>query len=96
MQHYGFPRKFITIIKQLFEDASCKVIHDGKLTEPFSIHTCTGVRQGCLLSPTIFLLVIVWIMQQATAGRKTGIQWSFTKQLKCLDFVDDISLLSHR
>jgi hypothetical protein len=35
-------------------------------------------------------------MQQATAGRKTGIQWSFTKQLKCLDFVDDISLLSHR
>jgi hypothetical protein len=32
-------------------------------------------------------------MQQATAGRKTGIQWSFTKQL---EFADDISLLCHR
>jgi hypothetical protein len=29
-------------------------------------------------------------------GRKTGIQWSFTKQLEDLDFANDISLLSHR
>jgi hypothetical protein len=75
MHHYGFPPEFITIIKQLYEDTTCQIIHDGKLTEPFSIHT--GVRQGCLLSPTIFLLVIDLIMQQAIAGRKTGIQWSF-------------------
>jgi hypothetical protein len=82
MHHYSFPPKFITIIKQLlvYEDATCQVIYEGKLTEPFSIHT--GVRQVCLLSPTIFLLVHDWIMQQATEGRKTGIQWSFTKQLE--------------
>ena len=94
MHHYGFPPKFVTIIRQLYEDATCQVIHDGKLTEPFSVHT--GVRQGCLLSPTIFLLVIDWIMRQATAGKKTGIQWTFMKQLEDLDFADDISLLSHR
>jgi hypothetical protein len=96
MQHYGFPPKFIAIIKQLYEDATSQVIHDGNLTEPFSIHT--GVRQGCLLSPTIFLLVIDWITQQATADRKTGhgIQWKFTKQLKDLVFADEVSLLSLR
>ena len=94
MEHYGFPQKFITIIQQLYENATCQVIHDGKLTEPFFVQT--GVRQGCLLSPTIFLLVVDWIMRQATTDRRTGLQWTFTKQLEDLDFADDISLLSHK
>ena len=70
------------------------MIHDGKLTEPFSVQT--GVCQGCLLSPTIFLMVVDWVMRQSTAGQRTGIQWTFTKQLEDLDFADDISLLSHK
>ena len=94
MHHYGFPQKFVTIIQQMYEDATCQVIHDGKLTEPFTVQT--GVRQGCLLSPTIFLMVVDWIMRQSTAGQRTGIQWTFTKQLEDLDFADDISLLSQR
>jgi hypothetical protein len=28
MHHYGFPPKLITIIKQLYEDATCQVIYD--------------------------------------------------------------------
>lgn len=67
MQHYGFPSKFVTIIQQLYEDATCQVIHDRKLTEPFTMQI--GIHQGCLLSPMIFLLVVDWIMQQATTGR---------------------------
>jgi hypothetical protein len=94
MYHYGFPPKFVTIIQQLYEDATCQVIHDGKLTEPFTVRN--GFRQGCLLSPKIFLMVVDWVMKQSTAGRRTGIQWTFTKQLEDLDFVDDISLLSHK
>ena len=94
MYHYGLPPKFVTIIQQMYEDATCQVIHDGKLTEPFTVQT--GVRQGCLLSPTIFLMVVDWVMRQSTAGRRTGIQWTFTRQLEDLDFADDIGLLSHR
>ena len=93
MHHYGFPPKFITIIQQLYEDATCQVIHESKLTELFNVQT--GVRQGCLLSPTIFLIVVDWVMKQSTAGKK-GIQWTFIKQLEDLDFADDISLLSHK
>ena len=84
--------KFISIIQQLYDNSSCQVIHDGKLTDTFQVQT--GVRQGCILSPTIFLLVVDWIMKQATSDKKTGIQWTFTKQLE--DLADDISLLSHR
>ena len=94
MQHYGFPPKFISIIQQLYDNSNCQVIHDGKLTDTFQLQT--GVRQGCLLSPTIFVLVVDWIMKQATSDKKTGIQWTFTKRLEDLDLADDISLLSHR
>ena len=94
MQHYGFPPKFITIIKQLYENATCQVIHEGNLTEPFFVQT--GVRQGRLLSPTIFLIVIDWVMRKATKDRRVGIQWTLTEQLEDLDFADDISLLAHR
>ena len=71
-----------------------QVIQEGKLTEPFFIQT--GVRQGCLLSPTIFLIVIDWVMRKDTKDRRMGIQWTLTKQLEDLDFADDISLLAHR
>nr|KAG5695646.1 hypothetical protein BaRGS_029136 [Batillaria attramentaria] len=94
MSHYGFPPKFVNIIRQLYEDATCQVIHDGKLTEPFTVRT--GVRQGCILSPTIFLMVVDWVMRQATDGKRTGIQWTFSKHLEDLDFADDIALLSHK
>ena len=70
------------------------MIHEGKLTEPFFVQT--GVRQGCLLSPTIFLIVIDWVMRKATKDRRMGIQWTLTKELEDLDFADDISLLAHR
>ena len=94
MQHYGIPQKLINIIQHLYEDSSCQIIHNGKLTSPLAVKT--GVRQGCMLSPTIFLMAIDWIMKNTTMTSKTGIQWTFTKQLEDLDFADDICLLSHK
>ena len=54
----------------------------------------TGVRQGCLLSPFLFLPVIDWIMKTITTGRNNGIQWTPWTQLDDLDFADDPALLS--
>nr|KAG5689681.1 hypothetical protein BaRGS_006306 [Batillaria attramentaria] len=72
---------------------SCRIAHAGHLSESFQVKT--GVRQGCLLSPFLFLLVIDWIIKSTTAGRKNGIQWTLWTQLDDLDFVDDLALLSH-
>ena len=91
--HYGLPIKIINLIKNTYEGATCKVIHKGQLTKPFSVGT--GVKQGCLLSPFLFILAIDWIMKTVTKNRKNGIQWTMWKHLEDLDFADDLALLSH-
>ena len=93
LRHYGVPKKIISLIRCTFQDMSCKITHAGQLSESFEVKT--GVRQGCLLSPFLFLLVIDWIMKTTTTGRNNGIQWTLWTQLDDLDFADDLALLSH-
>ncbi len=93
LSHYGIPQKFINIIRNTYTGMTSRVIHEGQLSDSFSI--TTGVRQGCLMSPFLFLLAVDWIMRQTTEGRNNGIQWTPFTQLDDLDFADDISALSH-
>ena len=92
LKHYGIPQKIISIIQQLYDGFSCQVIHDGNLTEPFTVPT--GVRQGYILPP-LFLMVIDWVRKTAYKEPK-GIQWILQPRLEDLDFVADICMLSHR
>ena len=93
LRHYGVPKKFINLIRNSYEGFSCRVVHEGQLTEKFEVKT--GVRQGCLLSPFLFILAIDWIMQAVTNQKRNGIQWTLWSQLDDLDFADDLALLSH-
>ena len=68
-----------------------KVVHAGKLSDSFALKT--GVKQGCLMSPFLFLLAIDWTMKETTDNQQTGIQWNLQKQFDDLDFTDDIVLL---
>lgn len=93
LRHYGVPSKIVNIIRSSYEGFNCRVIHGGQLTEPFNVKT--GVRQGCLLSPFLFLLAIDWIMKTSLNRSQNGIQWTPWTQLEDLDFADDIALISH-
>ena len=44
MHHCGIPAKFVTLIQQMYENSTCQVIHNGKLSETFEVKT--GVRRG--------------------------------------------------
>ena len=93
LRHYGIPEEITSIIKILYDGLTCRVIHGKQLTDAFPVKT--GVRQGCLLSPFLFLLAIDWIMNVSTKDRHNGIQWTPWTQLEDLDFADDIVLFSH-
>ena len=94
MKHYGIPEKIISIVQIIYQGMFCRVVHSGQIYSE-SFEPNTGVRQGCLLSPFLFLLVIDWIMKTVTSNRNNGIQWTLLTQQDDLDFADDLALLSH-
>ncbi|VDP66810.1 unnamed protein product, partial [Schistosoma mattheei] len=60
LRYYGVPQKIVSIIRNSYDGLNCKIMHGGQLKDSFEVKI--GVRQGCLLSPFLFLLVIDWIM----------------------------------
>ena len=85
--------KIVSLIQCIYQDMGCRVVHAGQTSEKFQVKT--GVRQGCLLSPFLFLLVIDWIMRETKRGKNIGIQWTLFEQLDDLDFAGDLDLLAH-
>ena len=78
----------------LYSDFKSQVICNTALTDAFSV--TTGVKQGCILSPFLFILGIDWVLRQVTSGVRKGIRWTLTSVLEDLDYAEDIVLLAHR
>ena len=94
LRHYGIPSKITNIIKMLYSNFSAQVICGNELSEAFQV--TTGVKQGCILSPFLFILGIDWVMKKATTEGSHGLRWTLFDSLEDLDFADDIVLLSQR
>ena len=94
LQQYGTPREIIHTIKTLYDGFKCKISHEGKLSDFIEVRN--GVRQGCILSPTLFLLILDRVMKRVKGSRESGIQWRMKERLEGLDCADDICLLAQR
>ena len=84
LQAYGLPPKIINLIKMFYDNFECSIILGNTITEAFPVKS--GVRQGCILSPILFLVTIDWVMCQATSLRSRGIQWTIFSHLQDLEF----------
>ena len=84
-------RSSIGIIQSLYNNSRCAVRSDGVMGNWFQ--NVTGVRQGCILSPILFLLVMDWVLKRATNESNCGIPWANSERLTDLDFADDIVLM---
>ena len=93
---YGIPLVIVEAIKRLYDNSKGMVMVNGKLSEPFCINT--GVLQGDVLAPFLFIIVIDHIMKGSCAGHgfeyvKGNGSRSPAKTLNDLDYADDIALL---
>ena len=63
LKKYNVRRKLVHTIEQLYANARSAVLVHGKIGERF--HTSVGVRQGCLLPPTLFNIFLERILTDA-------------------------------
>ena len=57
MRSYGCPHKFIKILRILHDDMKATVITNSGESKPFQVRS--GIMQGCVIAPTLFLIFIL-------------------------------------
>ena len=94
MQPYGPPcisANLVRTIEQLYDKATSAVQMNGSIGEWFS--KTVGVRQGCLLSPTVFNIFLERTMSDALEEHDGKVSIGRTN-ITNLQFADDIDALA--
>ena len=88
---YGIPDKLVNMIKAMYRNSKCAVIDGIETLQWFDVKS--GVKQECVMSGLLFLIVVDWIMTKTVENDNNGIRWNFTTVLEDIDFADDLALL---
>ena len=68
LRKMNFPSQLISVLRNVYRQASSKLIVNGELTDPFEIRR--SVRQGCTLSMILFVLGLTPLLQDLGRGRR--------------------------
>ena len=71
MAKFGCPDKFITMVKAFHEGMQARVTDSGESSAPFQV--TNGVKQGCVLAPTLFSMLFSAMLSDAFKDSKVGI-----------------------
>ena len=93
MRKYNISGNLIRTIEQLYYKATRAVKMNGSIGELF--RTTVGVRQGCLLSPTLFNIFLEQIMSDALEGHEGKVSIG-RRNITNLQFADDIDALAEK
>ena len=91
MNLYSINANLINTIKSLYDNASSAVYLNNNIGDWF--RTTVGVRQGCLLSPTLFNIFLERIMEEALENHDGSVSIGGHK-ITNLRFADDIDGLA--
>ena len=67
----GCPPRFLSINRSFQEDVKGTAVFDGSTSDPFNIRS--GVKQGCVLAPTLFGIFFAILLKQAFGDATEGI-----------------------
>jgi len=71
MAKYGCPRKFVALVRQFHEGMQARVQDSGESSDPFPV--TNGVKQGCVLAPTLFSLMFSAMLTNAFRDVDVGV-----------------------
>uniref|UniRef100_A0A3B5PWS7 Reverse transcriptase domain-containing protein n=1 Tax=Xiphophorus maculatus TaxID=8083 RepID=A0A3B5PWS7_XIPMA len=94
LRHFNFGSGFIKWIKILYNECSSVVVVNRKATPPFTIKA--GVRQGCPLSPLLFILAmepLACAIRHNEAIKGIIPPGNYGKDIKLTMYMDDLTLL---
>lgn len=66
LEHVGIRGKMLNFIKRLYRDNKVRIRTGGHLSDPFDM--IRGNRQGCPLSPLLFIIFINGILKECTVN----------------------------
>ena len=97
LRHYGIPEAVVDAIQVMYVNSQSAVMVDGNISEPFAVST--GVLQGDVLAPFVFIIVVDYLLKEAINGLDSGVvthprrsRRFPAKLLNDLNFADDIAL----
>ena len=89
MKATGINPKIINIVRNMYDNTQCSVVIDGHLTEWFEV--TVGVRQGCILSPTLFNLFLEFVMEDLKSLEDFHLNNNLSADIR---YADDTTLVS--
>ncbi|BHF76209.1 hypothetical protein SprV_0501930700 [Sparganum proliferum] len=75
MQKFGCPERFIQMVRQLHDGMMARVTDNGAVSEAFAV--TNGVKQGCVLAPTLFSLMFSAMLMDAYRDERPGIRIAY-------------------
>ena len=75
MTKYGCPQKFVAIVWQLHDGMLARVQDNGEISQPFPVSN--GVKQGCVLAPTLFSIMFSAMLMNAFRDTDVDISISY-------------------
>nr|VZI25719.1 unnamed protein product [Spirometra erinaceieuropaei] len=75
MQKFGCPERFTQMVRQLHDGMMARVTDNGAVSEAFAV--TNGVKQGCVLAPTLSSLMFSAMRMDAYRDEHPGIRIAY-------------------
>ncbi|VDL85769.1 unnamed protein product [Schistocephalus solidus] len=75
MQKFGGPELFMQMMRQFHDGMMAQVTENGTVSEAFVV--TNGVKQGCVLAPTLFSLMFSAMLMDAYLDEQPGIHIAY-------------------
>ena len=92
LQEMGFDGNFLKFIKAMYNEISCQVNVNGKLSDKIKVNR--SVRQGCSISMLLFVLSASPIINMIEGNKEIeGMKTKSGKEIKIMSYADDTTLV---